>query len=369
MAKGKFVKAKKRRFWPFALFMLIYAVAVLIAVELGLQDFWDYIAAYEDSRPKHVLNAYMDSLDGVHISDLSSDVIAQIDHNIQSEEECREYIQNAVSGGISYAKKSSESTDTRHVYMLRTGTQVIGSFTMEVTHEDEYGFTYWEVTEESFDMSYLIGEAVSTVAPDHYTVTVNGSVLDSSYITGDPIEYEALEMFYDDYTLPAMVTYQAGPFLGEFDMVITDTEGDVVIMENVEDISKLAENCSEEQVAKLDSFADEFLNRYVTYMSGANKSADANLHNLLKYVVDDSDFEERMIGALYGQQATQSRGDVIKEIRNNYFFKLESGRYVCDITYMVDTTGKQGVVTTTNNVRIIVVDTEDGLRVLTVYNY
>lgn len=369
MAKGKFVKAKKRRFWPFLLFMLIYAAVVLCFVEHALGGFWDYIAAYEDSRIKYVLSGYMDNLTAEHVTDLSQDVIAQVDHNIQSEEECREYIANSLSAGFSYAKKSSESTDTRHVYVLRSGKQVIGQFVMEVVREDEYGFTYWEVTDESFDMSYLVGTTVSATAPDNYTVSVNGTDLDSSYLIGDPIEYDVLKKFYDDYELPTMVTYQAGPFLGNFEMVVSDTQGNAVDMDAVEDLNALAQNCTEGQVTELDSFVDEFLQRYVTYMGGSNKSAATNLKNLLKYVVKDSDFADRMEGALVGQKASQSKGDVIVDIQNNYFFRLKDGWYMCDVTYLVDTKGKEGVVRTTNNVRIIVVETDDGLRVQTVYNY
>lgn len=370
MANGKFMKVKKRRFWPFALFMLIYAIVILTAIELGLGMFHDYLAAYEASRPKHILSAYMDNLSADYVSDRSQDVIDQVDHNIQSEEECREYIAQSLAKGFSYAKKSSESTETKQVYVVRSGLQVIGQFTMEVTKEDDYGFSFWEVTQESFDMSYLIGSTVSTVAPDSCNVSVNGKVLDSSYVVGDPMKYDALKSFYGDYEeLPMLVTYQAGPFLGEFDMITTDAAGNVLVLEEVEDRNTLAENCTDEEIEELDAFVDLFLGKYVTYMSGANKNAEANLYDLLKYVVRGSDFESRMYGALTGQKVTQSKGDKITQITNNYFFKLKDGRYACDVTYVIDTTGKQGVVTTTNNVRIIVDETKDGLRVFTVYNY
>ena len=369
MINGKFMKVKKRRFWPFALFMLIYAAIALIGIELGLGMFHSYIAAYEDSRPKHVLNAYMDGLTAEHVADLSQEVIDQVDHNIQSVEECRAYIEQALANGFSYAKKGSESTENKQVYVVRSGLQVIGQFTMEVTHEDDYGFTYWEVTQESFDISYLIGSTVSTVAPDHYRVSINGKVLDSSYIVGEPIKYDALKPFYSDYELPVMVTYQAGPFFGDFEMTTTDTAGNILVIEDVEDLNILAQNCSSEEIEQLDDFVDLFLSKYVTYMSSANKNAEENLYNLMTVVVRGSDFESRMYGALAGQMVTQSRGDQIMEITNNYFFKLQDGRYACDVTYVIDTLGHQGVVTTTNNVRIIVDDTKDGLRVYTVYNY
>lgn len=369
MNKGKYVKEKKRSFWPFLLVMLIYAIVALIAIGFGLDWFYGYISAYEASRPKHVLNGYMDELTKEHVCDLSADVIAQVDHKIQSEEACRDYIIEALSKGFNYAKKSSVSTDTKQVYVLRSGTQVVGEFTMEVTNQDDYGFTYWEITGETFDMSYLIGEKASITAPDHYKVTANGAVLDSSYIVGEPVRYEALEQFYDEYDLPTIVTYEAGPILGSFEMAVTDTEGKPFDLESVKDRNRLAENCPEEMVEELDEFADDFINRYVTYAGGSNKNADTNLANLLKLIVPGSDYADRMKGAHYGQLFTQSYGDKIVEINNNYFFQLEEGKYVCDVTYLVDTTGKQGVVRTTNNVRIIVVETNAGLRVQTVYSY
>lgn len=367
--KGKYTKAKQRRFWPFLLAMAIYAIIALVAIFMGLDWFYGFIDAYEQSRPKHVLNDYMNNLTQERVCDASADVIGQIDHHIQSEQECRDYITKSLEKGFNYAKKSSVSTDTKQVYVVRTGTQVIGEFVMEVTHEDDYGFTYWEVTDESFDMSYLIGKKVSVVAPDHYTVTVNGAKLDDSYIVGEPVKYEALKQFYDEYDLPAIVTYEAGPFLGSFEMEVTDPEGELFDLEKVDDRNKLAENCDPEIVEELDDFVDLFVNRYVAYAGGSNKHTDSNLASLLKIIVPGSEYAERMNGAWYGQLYTQSYGDKIVEINNNYFFQLEEGKYVCDVTYLVDTTGKQGVVRTTNNVRIVVVETNVGLRVLTVYSY
>ena len=371
MSNGRFMKAKekKRRFWPFLIVMLVYAILALIAIGIGLNWFYGFIDSYEKSRPKHVIDAYMQDLTAEHICNLSTDVIAKVDHNIQTEEQCRAYIIESLSKGFNYAKKSSECTDTKQVYVLRTGTQVIGQFTMESVRQDEYGFNYWTVTGESFDMSYLIGDKVTVTAPDHYTVLVNEVKLDSSYVVGEPVKYDALKQFYKDYDLPAIVTYEAGPFLGNFEIAVTDLEGKPFDLSEVEDKNKLAENCDPEDVTKLDSFVDDFVKRYVVYAGGSNKRADANLNNLLKIIVPGSEYADRMREAWYGQKASQSYGDKIVEIRNNYFFQLEEGKYVCDITFEVDTTGKQGVVRTVNNMRIIVVETNVGLRVLTVYSY
>ena len=43
-------------------------------------------------------------------------------------------------------------------------------------------------------------------------------------------------------------------------------------------------------------------------------------------------------------------------------FRIEEGRSICDITYEVDTTGKEGVVRTTTNAKLFIVETDDGLK-------
>lgn len=359
----------RRKIRIFPVFMAIYAIVALVAIWFGLRWFHGFIASYEDSLPKHVLDAYMEDLTPERIADLSQDVIAKVDHSLQSEEECREYIIQALSGGLQYAKKSSESTEDKHVYVLRCGMQVIGSFTMETAYEDEHGFDYWKVTEESFDLNYLLGETVTVKAPDSYPVTVNGIQLNSTYVVGQPQQLDALKSFYSKYSLPVIVTYQAGPFLGDVTVEVTDPEGNPFDLEAVEDLNTLAENCPEEMITRLDTFVDDFINRYVAFCGGSNKDADANLNRLLAVVVPGSDFASRMYGAWYGQKFTQSWGDWIREIRNNYFFQLDDSTYMCDVTYLVDTSGKQGIVRTTNNVRIVIVKTGNTLKVQAVYNY
>lgn len=363
MAKKK--NGKKRSFFGWG--MLIYAVVFLTLSWFGLKELWSFMEAYEASRPMNVLNAYMETVTGEYVCDHSQDLIDSVDHNIQSEEECRDYIKQALSGGISYARKSKECTDTRQVYVLRSGGKVIGQFAMEVKSEDDYGFTMWELTEESFDLSYLMGSTVSAVAPDSYSVSVNGVTLDSSYLTGEPVQYEALEDFYEDYELPTIVTYDAGPFLGDFEMVVTNPDGEVVT--EAPDPAVLDDNCSEEEIDTLKSYIEEFLKVYVDYMGSSNDQADYNYSVLIKYIVKDSEFAERMYGALYGQRATQSRGDTITEITNNFYFRIDEGYYLCDVTYLVDTIGKQGSVITTNNVRILIVQDGDDLLVQSVRNY
>lgn len=360
---------KKRSRLIFAICMVLYAAVFLSGIAYGLDWFWDFIAAYEASRPANTIDAYMEQLTDEHLCDSAADMIAQVDHNIQSEEQCRQMIKDSVAGGISYARKSSASTENQTVYVLRSGSRVIGSVTMSAVEIDEYGFTLWEISEESFDFSFLWGESYCVTVPSDYPVYVNGVRLDSSYITESDIPYDALEAFYDDYDLPTMVTYETGTFLGAPGMEVTDPEGKTVVISEDTDYNAFLSNCSNVEVSELTDFMDIFLERYVAFTGSANKTSAASYTKLMNYVVSGSDLAVRMQKALDGLAYAQSRGDTIVSITNNQFIQIADDRYICDVTYVVDTTGREGVVQTTLNAKVVVVRTASGLKVETLVSY
>lgn len=358
----KVQKVKKARWGLFFLFLFLWVAAILGASYYGLKYLWSYLDAYENSRPKNTINAYMEQLTEEHICDLGMAVTEQIDTNLQSEEECRAIIMEVLSGGVTHAKKSKECTDTRQVYVLRSGGVVIGEFAIESGTPDEYGFTVWSLKEESFDFSFLIGEKVSLTAPSDYIVSVNGHALGSEYIIEDNIHYEEIEEYYEDYDMPYRVTYEAGPFLGQLEMTVTDPEGNPVTLDENFDWSQFYHNCTDEETKALDEFTEIFVERYVAF-TGSNKNTRYGTYDkLIEYVVADSDLARRLQTAIAGLQFGQSQGDKVVSIVAHHQFRIEEGRYICDITYEVDTTGKEGVVRTTTNAKLFIVETDDGLK-------
>ena len=161
---------KKTRKWIFPLSLLAYALVFLCATAIGLSWFWEFIDAYEMSRPKNTLDAYMQTLTAEYVADRCDDLIATIDHNVQSEEECREVILNSLNGKFSCAKKNKESTEDHYVYALRCGAKVIGTVEMEARGEEVHGFTPWTITAESFDLSYLLTQGTSITVPKEFPV-------------------------------------------------------------------------------------------------------------------------------------------------------------------------------------------------------
>ena len=367
-ATGKNKKKKKYGGVIFSVCMILYAALFMVGSFYGLSFLWDYLEAYEASRPNNTVNAYMEKLTVDYVVDQSSGVLELVDLNLQSEEECLQIMRNELRDGIRHAKKTRECTETKLVYVLKSGSRVIGEFTVEANEPDQFGFTTWRVTGEQFDMSYLVGQKQSVVAPDACVVTVNGVALDETYVVGEPIRYEAVEAYYDSYDFPCRLTYEAGPLLGEFEMVITDAEGVVRTFDENTDWEEFYLNCTAEELAEIDAFSEKFLQLYVDF-TGSNKNTRNKTYDaLIKYVVKDSGLATRLKSAIAGLQFGQSKGDEIVSVTPHLQIRLGE-KYLTDLTYEVDTTGKEGVVRQTINARILIVRTDKGLMVESVDFY
>ena len=366
------VKKEKSGNLGFAIGVVVYAIVFIAAAFIFLNWFWGFIEGYELSRPKVTIQNYMDSLTDEHILEYSTDLIAQIDHNIQSEEACKAVVMDVLSTDVTYARKSSECTDTKQVFVLRCGTQIIGSFTIEAGVADEYGFAPWTVTGEEFDFSFLLGTSVSVTAPENYPVYLNGVQLDNSYITKEEtVPYGVFKEFYDDFDLPEFkkVTYEAGPFLGQFEMSVTDPHGVPFTLDENTDLDAFVDNCTDVEVAELKEFTEEFIRRYVIFTGCANDARFKNYSELVQLIVVGSDLDDRLKNALDGLQFAQSRGDKIAGITIHHFVNMGDGKYLVDVNYLVDTTGLAGVVQTSNNLKLIITTTKNGLKTESLVSY
>ena len=345
MAKyGKFQTKtqKKRRSWGFAIFMILYAVVVLAAAAWGLSKFWDYMEAYEGSRIKNTIDAYMEQVSPQYVCDRSGDLIGSIDHNLQSEDACRQVILDFLSGGITYARKSAECTDTRTVYVLRSGSQVIGEVELVPQGEPQHGFTPWAVSRDSFDLSFLVGETASITVDHRMQVYACDVLLDKRYITATGLHYEAVEDFYGELELPYKLTYTAGPILGDTVLHAVDAEG---------------------VHAELDAFNKDFIDRYVRYLTSRRDNRQHNYDRLMPLLADGSSLEERVRNAYEGLEFGQSQSDTIVIFHSNYIIDLGNDKYLCDITYEVDSLGRDGQLhRSVNNVRLFLVRNDDGLK-------
>lgn len=365
-------KKEKNGNLVFSISMVVYAIVFIAAAAIFLNWFWGFIESYEHSQSKVTVRQYMGQLTDEHILSSASDLIDQIDHSIQSEQDCENAILDVLTTDVSYARKSSECTDTKQVYILRCGTQVIGSFTITAGEPDEYGFTKWSVTEETFDFSFLLGTPVSVTAPEGYRVCLNGVELDERYITKEEtLPFPVLKELYGDYQLPEFtkLTYEAGPFLGQFEMSVTDPNGEPFVLDENTDLDAFVDNCSQEEINDLSAFTKDFIRRYVVFTGCANDDRFDNYYDLAELIVLGSDLDSRLKNALDGLQYAQSKGDKIDTITVHHYVNLGNGKYLVDLNYLVNTTGLAGVVQTSNNLKLVITETTHGLKTEALFSY
>lgn len=357
-------KQKKKRFWPFLLGMLIYALIFLGATAWGLGEFWDYIEAYELSRPETAINDYMGQVDVDYLCDGGVDAVAaMVDPGIQSEAACREYMAGTLSGDIRHAKKLSECTDERMVYMVLCGDRAICKVTLTPQPADEYGFTPWQVTEEDFDFSYIHTDTARITVPYNYPAYIGDARLDDSYIIESDIHFEAVESLYDTYSPPYMVTYESGPFLGDLEFIVTDPAGVPVVIDEDTDMSRFLSNCTPEETAQLNTLVEGFVHRYVDFTSNANNALQQNYDGLRALVMPGCELATRLYHAMDGLSWTRDRQADVTQLTVNHYVSIGQDRYLCDVHYEVDTVLHDGLSHEITNVQFIIAATENGLLV------
>ena len=358
-------KLKKKGFKRFFLGLGIYAVVFLALAFFGLSAFWDFIEAYEISRPKNTIAQHVEQLTLEQIASGDTALLSQIDLKIQNEEAFRKVITDSLTQDITYAQNVAETTDTKLVYMLMCGSKAIGKVTLSPEAPDQYGFTPWKVSGQSFDFSYLLGSSATITVPHDFTVHANGVKLDSSYITQENIPYEALKSYYGDYQPPYMVTYTVDPVLGDIQLEAHDRNGTVVTVDENTDLTVYMNNCSDPELKATNDLLEPFLRSYVAFTSnyGGKENTKNNYDTLLEYLVPGGDMAKRMYQALDGLGWAKNTRSTITDIQRNHTVNLGGGRYLCDVTYTVEAALYWEDPISVNNVKIIMVETGSGLRV------
>ena len=352
-------RKQKKRIFPWV--MGIYAAIFLIAVAFGLNYLYRYLQSYEQSLPYNTTDAYLQALTPDYICQKASDVLEKVDSSIQTEQEALAVMKEALSEPITFFKRVKDSTDTKLVYTLRCGKQTIGSFEIEPASEDNQGFYAWVVTKESFDLSYLLQDGFSVTVPHDATVSVNGKQLNEQHITESGILYSTLKDFYNDYSgLPTMTTYTVGQYLGTATTEVKNASGNLI--EPNEDQVIYTDNCTDEEKTALDSIANNFLTAYIHFTSQTNNDINGNLQRACNHTVSGGSLEKRLRDAARGLNWVTDRHVVIKSIDIGQYVSIGNGKYICKVTYLVDTNDITGSVESESNFSMVFTQTASGLK-------
>lgn len=363
--------ADKKPFFSrrFSLGLLIYALAFLLLLGIGFIFFWDFIDAYEQSRPQHPLNAYMEQLTADYILDKSDAAAAQIDSRLQSKEQSLSYLESAIADDLKCIKKIKACTDSKLVYSVFCGPNIIGTIELERQGEARFGFAPWVITGDSFDISCLLQKGTSVTVPADFYVYAGQTLLDETFLTETDIPYSAVKEFYASHTLPAMVTYSVGTVLGELPLRITDAQGNEVTLEENTDMNKYLDNCSADTKSQLDSAIDGFVRAYVDFTSCTGGDTYANYNKLARHLVPGGELAQRMRSAIDGLYWVSDRHAVLDHIDVHHYVRTGEGKYICTLTYAVNTNTFNGSTQASSNIKLVFAETANGLRAEGMLNY
>lgn len=365
-------KTKKKRSFAYA--MLFYAVIFLCVLVIGLIMLWRFIEAYEKTRASTAMQAYMEDFSEEKVYYLVYDFLGTFDNNIQSREEIFDGYVKPYLADVRYSKNAAESTETKVVYNLLSGSRSIGKVTLEQNDKEEIGFRFWDVTGEEMDFSFIREDnSASVTVPESFTVECNGYTLGGQYVTGSVRDYKSLDFLAGyGFEFPAMLTYTVSNYLGDVTFRVLDENGtEYPLDSNFENIiiNSIMNNCTQEETDRLTRFLNEYCTYYVGFMGSHRDLIYTNYGKLKPYLLPGSDLAKRMNSALEGMVWSNNKANELQSVDVHYCIKLNEGEYLCDITYYVNTLGNNGYVVTENDARIFVSWTDSGLYAKEMMSY
>lgn len=374
------IKSRWKGFWIlFAVIALIYGMigGYLVYQFSGyLRKMDDKNTARENARPELAVETYIAGLSGEHIAELLESLYAQTDGVLQSREDFRALVSRELSGGIGYKAVFTSAGKRTYALYLETAEadgrhRQIGEITIEPKGESRYGYAPWVVTQERFDMSYLLTPSQEFTVPHNYSVWVGGKVLDQAYVAQEGMDYPALapvKGVTPVLNLPTLTTYRVGPLLGNVSVEIRDPAGNPVTIPENGDWDAYLPLCPEAEAKPLQDMVTEYMGHYVIFGSSKG-NRDNNYKTVLSYIVRGGDLEQRLSNMRGGVQWTDDYPDQLVSLAFNRILALEDGRYICDITYVVNVVGSNDSSLETTHCQIVLLIVDGEPKVESMVNY
>lgn len=354
----------------------IYIILLIVASGFGLNLVWQYAEEYENSRVQNVVEEYVANLSENLWDDSIAETIANMPHEVQTDEECAEYVKEMLSSGITFNRSTSSEGGKVVNYELRCNGNVFGKLGLieDESYADKvrFGMLPWKVFSEEFDFNALYTSVTVTV-PESYEVYLNNVKLGPEYIVEEGIKYDVLEDYYDEFEgLPTKVKYEFDNVIGTVDTKILDDNGDVFVIDETKDDSQFIKDCSQEELNKLSDFMARFLDRYFRFITGVGDPM-YSYEQLAQYLELGSELDERCKVNMDGLSWSHTTSVRVDSTTLNGAVQLGDGFYLVDVSATTTVTypGKSdtGEVSNDQSMKIIVKETADEIRAISLDKY
>lgn len=344
--EGIEMSRKKKRldlYWP----LLIIFILVLTAVAVyGLSLVWDYAEAYELAQPEKALDPYIESLTKDRWREIAAPTLAMVRSDIQTEDECFDFIYGLIGEEYSYTRKSANNAEGTVTYTVSNPSRELGTVTIKKTPDPEYSsfekFSFlnlenYSVVSENYDFSFIFGENKITV-PTEYSVWLGDSLVSEDYIIERDIQYPYLSKFYDQVGgVPTLVSYRVDNIFGSSAFTVKDESGQVFDYDESQGPDQFIKDSDENTKNGFNEFVTQFASDYATFTSNFNQSPMNNYAWVERHLVKGTDLQKKL---------EKARDNMIEDASffNNYSCKVDfvtlnkavkitDNYYILDVSY------------------------------------
>ena len=220
-------KPKKKK--KFGLALLIYALVLLVVIGAGMFLLWKYVDAYERSRPEHVVDAFMASVDETYWENLTESSTAMFPTtDFENSNDIARQCFEAVRGQLyTYRKRAADSTEDAPAYTIRVGGNDFAKLTLRRYGSAGFGFSTWVPdTVELLPEFVPQARTVTITVPTGSQITLNGVAVPDRMITETSVcaELSELEKSFTT-TVPTMSVYSVEGLYGNLDVKVNDPTG------------------------------------------------------------------------------------------------------------------------------------------------
>ena len=231
----KLKRRKSRRRWR--VFLLLWALFLLVVGSVGCFVLYQYLDAYEQSRPEHIMDDLMAATTPEqwyeHALNGFEPELSRFD---DPEAIFAAYYDAALANAnYTYRKDTANSTEDAPAYVIRAGAVELCRVKLEDVGDAGFGMNLWAAgdTETVFSLNSLQSMAVEIDAPADEAVFLNGVELGKEYIVDENVPCPNVTELEKRFTQqPSFVRYRVDAMYGTIrvtdsaDNTLTTTECD-----------------------------------------------------------------------------------------------------------------------------------------------
>ncbi len=322
-------------------FLLIIAVICLLVWEWGaLEDYQsDYDTRYAEAEEKaskgnitcieEYVAQYTKELHGkLLLENLKNDSL------FYTSEEFAQYKLNQLDfNNISYKKNDKNYTETRPVYDILAGEEVIATVTLGVGEIDEFGFNSWKINGTSVDASVDASAKVELVVENGMKVYIGEKEVSDTFI----IETKTIATNIYDRIVKLtgveekLYVYKVEGLLNEDDLKVVDEAGSEIMYVENDGVRQYISRPDEATAKEYTEYADVIVKAYINY---TNRWSTMN--QMLAYTVNGSAAASAIKRADASVVFTRkpSKIDYTSKVIDN-IHKVSEDLFYCDVDYKI----------------------------------